>query len=62
MGVAPHHCAVVEDSPAGIEGAARAGMAALGYTAMMPADRLVDAGATATFSNMAELPDLIAGW
>jgi hypothetical protein len=40
MGVAPHRCAVVEDSAAGIEGASRAGMFALGYAAMTSADRL----------------------
>lgn len=32
MGIAPQHCLVVEDSPAGIEAARRADMAVIGFT------------------------------
>jgi HAD superfamily hydrolase (TIGR01509 family) len=57
MGVAPERCVVVEDSPLGVQAANAAGMDVLGFTAMMPAERL--AGATGYFSDMAELPGLL---
>jgi HAD superfamily hydrolase (TIGR01509 family) len=59
MGVAPGRCAVVEDSPLGVQAARAAGMDVYGFTAMTPAARLRDA--TALFSRMTDLPDLLGG-
>jgi HAD superfamily hydrolase (TIGR01509 family) len=61
MGVEPAACAVVEDSPYGIEAARAAGMRALGFAGgLTPAARLVAAGAVAVFNDMRELPGLLA--
>ncbi|MBA9047348.1 HAD family hydrolase [Streptomyces griseofuscus] len=57
MGVAPGRCAVVEDSPLGVQAAVAAGMDVYGFTAMTPAERLT--GATQLFADMGELPDLL---
>ncbi|MCL7370276.1 HAD family hydrolase [Streptomyces ardesiacus] len=59
MGVAPERCAVVEDSPLGVQAAVAAGMDVYGFTAMTPAERL--AGATGLFADMGELADLLRG-
>jgi beta-phosphoglucomutase len=40
LGVAPANCAVVEDAPAGVEAARRAGMAAIALTGTAPKDAL----------------------
>jgi len=40
LGVAPARCAVVEDAPAGVEAARRAGMAAIAITGTAPRDTL----------------------
>lgn len=56
MGADPAQCVVFEDSPFGIEGAVAAGMTAIGYTGgghTYPghADRLLEKGAAAVYSN-----------
>jgi HAD superfamily hydrolase (TIGR01509 family) len=58
LGCAPERCAVIEDSPLGVEGANRAGMTAFGFARMMPAERLRQASG-GVFSSMDELPLLL---
>jgi HAD superfamily hydrolase (TIGR01509 family) len=58
MGVEPAACAVVEDSPFGIQAAAAAGMRSFGYAGgIMPAERMRDADVV--FDDMRELPRLL---
>jgi HAD superfamily hydrolase (TIGR01509 family) len=61
MGFEPARCAVVEDSPAGVEAGRAAGMTVLAYAANGAGDELAAAGADATFTDMRELPELLAG-
>lgn len=58
MGTDPGRCAVVEDSPLGVQAAVAAGMDVYGFTAMTPAEKLDRA--TALFGDMARLPSLLA--
>jgi HAD superfamily hydrolase (TIGR01509 family) len=60
MGFVPAATAVVEDSPAGVEAGRAAGMTVLGYAGRTPAQLLRAAGASAVFTQMGELPDLLA--
>jgi HAD superfamily hydrolase (TIGR01509 family) len=60
FGADPARSLVIEDTPIGVCAGVAAGMTVLGYAELMNAERLLAAGAFLTFSNMAELPDLIA--
>jgi HAD superfamily hydrolase (TIGR01509 family) len=55
----PEDCVVVEDSVTGVTAAVRAGMRVLGYGADSGEESLKQAGATATFSDMRRLPELL---
>jgi FGGY-family pentulose kinase/HAD superfamily hydrolase (TIGR01509 family) len=65
MGVDPAHCLVIEDSPAGIIAAKKAGMRVFAFTGgghIAPsglADLIADLRPDASFSDMRELPGLI---
>ena len=59
MSVSAADCVVIDDSPVGIQAARAAGMCALGFAAMMPAERLQAAGAHNVFRSMDELPALL---
>jgi HAD superfamily hydrolase (TIGR01509 family) len=59
LGVPAERCVVVEDSPAGVAAARAAGMRALGYAALTPAEWLAGPG-TVVFDDMRDLPRLVA--
>jgi len=58
MSAAPSRCAVVEDTPRGVEAGIRAGMVVFGYAARTSRHELERAGARC-FSVMTELPGLL---
>jgi beta-phosphoglucomutase-like phosphatase (HAD superfamily) len=55
LGVAPAHCAVVEDSVHGIEAAKRAGMLAVAVLTSTPRDQLTAAGADLVVNEVGDL-------
>jgi beta-phosphoglucomutase-like phosphatase (HAD superfamily) len=60
IGVEPTACAVVEDSPFGVQAAHAAGMTAFAYAGgVVPGERLQDADVV--FDDMRELPRLLGG-
>jgi HAD superfamily hydrolase (TIGR01509 family) len=60
MGVAPERCVVVEDSRNGVLAARGAGMRALAFAGGHPPAQLLAGPGTTVFSEMRELPSLIA--
>ena len=60
LGFDPARTTVVEDTPTGITAAKAAGMRAIGFAAMTPADRLRAAGADAIAPDMATVARLLA--
>jgi HAD superfamily hydrolase (TIGR01509 family) len=60
MGASPASTAVVEDTVNGVLAGRAAGMTVFGYVDLTPAAKLIEAGASRTFTRMSELPALLA--
>lgn len=60
MGANAARTAVIEDTVNGVRAGSAAGMTVFGYVDLTPAERLIEAGARATFTQMSELPALLA--
>jgi HAD superfamily hydrolase (TIGR01509 family) len=60
MKVTPAQCAVVEDSPSGVEAARAAGMRVFGYAGGVTAPGRLEGRGTVVFSDMRDLPSLLA--
>jgi beta-phosphoglucomutase-like phosphatase (HAD superfamily) len=60
MGAAPARTVVIEDSVNGVLAGCAAGMTVLGFAGLTPLQQLATAGASRTFADMGELPDLLS--
>ena len=60
MGASPARTAVIEDSVNGVLAGSAAGMTVFGYVDLTPAAKLMEAGASRTFTRMRELAALLA--
>jgi HAD superfamily hydrolase (TIGR01509 family) len=59
LNIAPHHCAVIEDSATGARAAREAGMSCYGYAAPGSAATQLRSEGAQVFSDMRALPDLL---
>lgn len=59
MKAVPSSCAVVEDTPPGVQAGVAAGMTVFGFCAFTAAEKLRAAGAQQTFDDMRRLPQLL---
>ena len=59
MGAAPERSVVIEDSVNGVLAGCAAGMTVLGFAGLTPTNKLIEAGASSTFSDMRELPGFL---
>lgn len=60
LGIAPNRCLVIEDTPTGTRAGVAAGATVLGFCARMEPRKLLAAGASMVFDDMAQLRQLLA--
>jgi HAD superfamily hydrolase (TIGR01509 family) len=60
MGASAERTAVIEDTVNGVRAGRAAGMTVFGYVDLTPAAKLAEAGASATFTEMSEVPALLS--
>ncbi|MCB5184390.1 HAD family phosphatase [Methylobacillus gramineus] len=60
MGFEPADCLVIEDTHIGVSAAVAAGITVIGYSGTMPAERLMNAGASQVISHMSEVSGLLS--